>query len=71
MIQTKKTAKKYVVANWKMHGNLKQNQSLLEAYIQHLSNLERHKWLSVRLTLILLNCKECSRKLILPGVRKI
>jgi triosephosphate isomerase len=40
MKQTKKSAKKYVVANWKMHGNLKQNQALLEAYIHHLSNLE-------------------------------
>ena len=44
MIQTKKSAKKfakkYVVANWKMHGNLKQNQTLLEAYVQTLSNLK-------------------------------
>ena len=40
MIQTKKSAKKIVVANWKMHGNLKQNQALLEAYIQTLSKLK-------------------------------
>ena len=40
MIQTKNPAKKFVVANWKMHGNLKQNQALLEAYIQNLSNLK-------------------------------
>ena len=36
----KKFAKKYVVANWKMHGNLKQNQALLESYVQTLSNLK-------------------------------
>ena len=44
MTQTKKSArkfaKKYVVANWKMHGNLKQNQTLLESYVQTLSNLK-------------------------------
>ncbi|MGQ0442026.1 MAG: triose-phosphate isomerase [Methylophilaceae bacterium] len=44
MTQTKNTAKKfakkYVVANWKMHGNLKQNQALLDAYIQALANLK-------------------------------
>ncbi len=40
MTQTKKSAKKFVVANWKMHGNIKQNQALLEAYIQTLSNLK-------------------------------
>ena len=39
MTQTKKSAKKFVVANWKMHGNLKQNQALLQSYIQTLSNL--------------------------------
>ncbi|MFM9835635.1 MAG: triose-phosphate isomerase [Methylophilaceae bacterium] len=40
MMQTKKSANKFVVANWKMHGNLKQNQALLENYIQALSNLK-------------------------------
>ena len=40
MTQTKKSAKKFVVANWKMHGNLKQNQGLLDRYIQTLSSLE-------------------------------
>ena len=40
MIQTKKSAKKFVVANWKMHGNLKQNQALLASYVQTLSNLK-------------------------------
>ena len=39
MTQTKKSAKKFVVANWKMHGNLKQNQALLQSYMQTLSNL--------------------------------
>ena len=36
----KKSAKKFVVANWKMHGNLKQNQALLQSYVQTLSNLK-------------------------------
>ena len=36
----KKSAKKFVVANWKMHGNLKQNQALLQSYVQALSNLK-------------------------------
>ncbi len=40
MTQTKKSAKKFVVANWKMHGNLKKNQALLQAYIQTLSGLK-------------------------------
>ena len=40
MIQTKKSAKKFVVANWKMHGNIEQNQALLESYVQTLSNLK-------------------------------
>lgn len=35
----KKSAQKMVVANWKMHGNLKQNQALLEAYIRTLNHL--------------------------------
>jgi triosephosphate isomerase (TIM) len=34
-----KNAKKLVVANWKMHGNLKQNATLLTDFIQSLSNL--------------------------------
>lgn len=38
--QLKKTAKKIVIANWKMHGNLKQNQMLLEAYIHSLAGLQ-------------------------------
>ena len=37
---TKKTSKKLVVANWKMHGNLKQNAALLTDFVQHLSKLE-------------------------------
>ena len=40
MIQTKKSAKKFVVANWKMHGNLKQNQALLQNYVQTLTKLK-------------------------------
>ena len=40
MTQTKKSVKKFVVANWKMHGNIKQNQALLESYMQTLSNLK-------------------------------
>jgi triosephosphate isomerase (TIM) len=38
--QTKQPAKKIVIANWKMHGNLKQNQMLLEAYVSSLANLK-------------------------------
>ncbi len=38
--QAKKTAKKFVIANWKMHGNLHQNQVLLAAYIQKLNQLK-------------------------------
>ncbi len=38
--QTKKMAKNFVVANWKMQGNFKQNQVLLEAYVQSLSDLK-------------------------------
>ena len=37
---TQKIAKKLVVANWKMHGNLKQNVVLLEDFVENLSNLE-------------------------------
>lgn len=44
MIQPKTTiksaAKKFVIANWKMHGNLKQNQALLEAYVSTLAGLK-------------------------------
>ncbi|MES2580643.1 MAG: triose-phosphate isomerase [Pseudomonadota bacterium] len=35
--------KKIVVANWKMHGNLKQNQALLTDYVALLSNLKQSK----------------------------
>ena len=34
-----KTAKKLVVANWKMHGNLKQNAALLADFVAKISNL--------------------------------
>ena len=42
MIQpaTKNPAKKLVIANWKMHGNLKQNAALLTDFIENLSSLE-------------------------------
>ena len=40
MTQTKKSAKKLVVANWKMHGNLEKNQALLAHFVQNLSNLK-------------------------------
>ncbi len=36
-------AKKIVIANWKMHGNLKQNQLLLADYIAALSHLKQLK----------------------------
>jgi triosephosphate isomerase (TIM) len=36
---TKKITKKLVVANWKMHGNLKQNAALLNDFIENLSSL--------------------------------
>ena len=39
----KQFAKKLVVANWKMHGNLKQNQLLLADYIASLSDLKQAK----------------------------
>ena len=35
--------KKIVVANWKMHGNLEQNQALLTQYIVTLSDLKQTK----------------------------
>jgi triosephosphate isomerase (TIM) len=37
---TSKIVKKLVVANWKMHGNLKQNAALLEDFVAKLSNLK-------------------------------
>jgi triosephosphate isomerase (TIM) len=37
---TSKTAKKLVVANWKMHGNLKQNAALLTDFVQSLSDIK-------------------------------
>jgi triosephosphate isomerase len=37
---TQKITKKLVVANWKMHGNLKQNAALLTDFIENLSNLK-------------------------------
>lgn len=37
---TQKTTKKLVVANWKMHGNLKQNSALLTDFIENLSHLK-------------------------------
>jgi triosephosphate isomerase (TIM) len=41
MTQTRKqkSFKKLVVANWKMHGNLKQNEMLLKDFVATLSNL--------------------------------
>jgi triosephosphate isomerase (TIM) len=40
MMQTKNSAKKLVVANWKMHGNLKQNAALLSDFVENLSALK-------------------------------
>lgn len=42
MTQTlqQKNFKKLVVANWKMHGNLKQNEMLLKEFVATLSNLK-------------------------------
>jgi triosephosphate isomerase len=37
---TQKISKKLVVANWKMHGNLKQNAALLTDFIENLSSLK-------------------------------
>ncbi len=39
-INIKKTAKKFVIANWKMHGNLEQNKALLSAYVSKLNGLK-------------------------------
>lgn len=36
----KKAAKKFVIANWKMHGNLEQNHVLLDAYVSKLTGLK-------------------------------
>lgn len=38
---TQKITKKLVVANWKMHGNLKQNATLLTDFVENLSNLKQ------------------------------
>ena len=35
-----KPVQKLVVANWKMHGNLKQNAALLADFVEHLSDLK-------------------------------
>jgi triosephosphate isomerase (TIM) len=35
-----KPPRKLVVANWKMHGNLKQNATLLADFVEHLSGLK-------------------------------
>ena len=42
MIQktVKNTSKKIVVANWKMHGNLRQNEVLLTDFVEKLSSLK-------------------------------
>jgi triosephosphate isomerase (TIM) len=37
---TQKITKKLVVANWKMHGSLKQNAALLTDFVESLSNLK-------------------------------
>ncbi len=34
------TPRKYVIANWKMHGNLAHNQALLDRYVSQLSDLK-------------------------------
>ena len=39
-LPTKKSAQKLVVANWKMHGNLKQNAALLADFVGGLSDLQ-------------------------------
>lgn len=36
----KNPTKKFVIANWKMHGSLEQNHALLEAYVSTLSNMK-------------------------------
>ncbi len=39
MTKSKKAARKFVVANWKMHGNLASNTALLKTYVDQLANL--------------------------------
>lgn len=39
-IVPKKAASKFVIANWKMHGKLEQNQALLSAYVDKLDGLK-------------------------------
>jgi triosephosphate isomerase (TIM) len=34
------SSQKFVVANWKMHGNLANNRALIQHYLTHLSNLQ-------------------------------
>jgi triosephosphate isomerase (TIM) len=41
--QITNSIKKFVIANWKMHGNLKQNQDLLQAYASQLTHLKNTK----------------------------
>lgn len=43
MSQKNKPSEKYVIANWKMHGDLKQNDALLKAYVDTLANLKDTK----------------------------
>jgi triosephosphate isomerase (TIM) len=40
MMQTKNPTQKLVVANWKMHGNLKQNAALLADFVANLDDLK-------------------------------
>lgn len=40
MTQTKNSSKKLVVANWKMHGNLNKNATLLADFVESLSALK-------------------------------
>jgi triosephosphate isomerase (TIM) len=40
---TQKTTQKLVVANWKMHGNLKQNAALLTDFVENLAHLTHTK----------------------------
>ncbi len=39
MTKSKKTTRKFVIANWKMHGNLESNAALLKAYVDQLTGL--------------------------------
>lgn len=38
--QANKTPEKFVIANWKMHGNMAQNKALIDGYLKQLSQLE-------------------------------